>query len=143
MIKPLYYYSVAFFLILYYINILNMSTSDKHNERIASMTFSSVFPCYVEKIEKKGKTSKDELYKVIEWFTGFNNEDINKAIVQKWTFKELFDCAKLNDNSFLIKGSICGHKIEAIENSLTQNVRRLDKIVDELAKGEKIEKILR
>ena len=71
------------------------------------------------KIEKKGRT-KDELYKVIEWFTGFNNKDINKAIVQKWTFKEFFDCAKLNDNSFLIKGSICGHKIDAIENSLTQ-----------------------
>ena len=116
-----------------------MSTSDKHNERIASMTFSSVFPCYVEKIEKKGRT-KDELYKVIEWFTGFNNEDINKAIIQRWTFKEFFDCAKLNDNSFLIKGSICGHKIEAIENSLTQNVRRLDKIVDELAKGKKWKK---
>ena len=142
MIKPLYFYGVAVFLFLYYIDILNMSTSDKHNERIASMTFSSVFPCYVEKIEKKGRT-KDELYKVIEWFTGFNNKDINKAIVQKWTFKEFFDCAKLNENSFLIKGSICGHKIEAIENSLTQNVRRLDKIVDELAKGGGMEKILR
>jgi hypothetical protein len=112
-----------------------MSTSDKHNERIASMTFSSVFPCYVEKIEKKGR--KDELYKVIEWFTEFNNEDINKAIIQKWTIKEFFDCAKLNDNYLLIKGSICGHKIETIENSLTRNVRRLDKIVDELAKGKK------
>lgn len=119
-----------------------MSSSDKHNERIASMTFSSVFPCYVEKIEKKGRT-KDELYEVIQWFTSFSKKDIDQAIVEKWTFKEFFDYAKLNKNSSLIKGNICGYKIEEIDNSLTQNVRKLDKIVDELAKGKKIEKILR
>ena len=84
-----------------------------------------------------------KLYKVIQWFTSFSKKEIDQAIVEKWTFKEFFNYAKLHENSSLIKGSICGCKIEEIDNSLTQNVRGSDKIVDELAKGKKMEKILR
>ena len=113
-----------------------------HNERIAKMTFASVYPHYVTKVEKKGRT-KAELHQVIEWLTGFDEYTIQALIAEKVTFEVFFEKAILNRNASLIKGLICGYRIEEIDNSLTQQVRYLDKLVDELAKGRKMEKILR
>lgn len=118
------------------------TTTPLHNERIANMKFCSVYPHYVTKIEKKGRTI-DELHQVIEWLTGFNTENIQKLIEEKVTFKIFFKRATLNPNARLIKGVICGYRIEDLDNELTQKVRYLDKIVDELAKGRKMDKILR
>lgn len=112
------------------------------DERIAEMTFASVYPHYVNKIERKGR-SVDELHQVIEWLTGFNQFDLQQLINEKVTFSELFQKAKLNPNATLITGVICGYRIEEIEHPLTKKVRYLDKLVDELAKGRKMEKILR
>jgi hypothetical protein len=114
----------------------------QHDERIAKLTFASVYPHYVVKVEKKGR-SKEELHLVIEWLTGFNEEKMNQLIQDKVTFEEFFQQAELNANAHLITGLICGYRIEEIENPLTQKVRFLDKLVDELAKGRKMEKILR
>jgi hypothetical protein len=119
-----------------------MKVTDEHNERIAKMTFVSVYPHYLTKLEKKGRT-KGELHQVIEWLTGFNEFKIQKYIDEKATFETFFKNAELNPNAHLIKGVICGYRIEEIDNSLTQQVRFLDKLVDELAKGRKMEKILR
>ena len=119
-----------------------MNTTDTHNERIAKLTFASVYPLYVTKVEKKGRT-KEELNQVIEWLTGFNNKKQQELIKEKVTFETFFQQAKLNPNAHLITGLICGYRIEEIENPLTQQVRYLDKLVDELAKGKKMEKILR
>lgn len=119
-----------------------MKETDKHNERIANMTFASVFPHYVTKIESKGRTM-DELHQVIEWLTSFDQSKLQTLIDEKVTFETFFERAKLNPNAELITGLICGYRIEEIENPLTKKVRYLDKIVDELAKGRKIEKILR
>ncbi len=119
-----------------------MNTSDTHNQRIAKMTFASVYPHYVAKVEKKGRT-KEELHQVIEWLTGFNNKKLQELIDEKVTFETFFQRAKLNPNARLITGLICGYRVEEIENPLTQQARYLDKLVDELAKGKKMEKILR
>jgi len=119
-----------------------MNTTDAHNERIAKLTFASVYPLYLTKVEKKGRT-KEELHEVIEWLTGFNNKKQQELIKEKVTFETFFQQAKLNPNAHLITGLICGYRIEEIENPLTQQVRYLDKLVDELAKGKKMEKILR
>jgi len=119
-----------------------MDTTDKHNERIAKMTFASVYPLYLVKVEKKGRT-KEELHQVIQWLTGFDNSKLNELIDKKVTFETFFQQASLNPNVSLITGMICGYRIEEIENPLTQQVRCLDKLVDELAKGRKMEKILR
>lgn len=119
-----------------------MNTSDTHNERMAKMTFASVYPHYVTKVEKKGRTVA-ELHQVITWLTGFNEKDIQQLIDEKVSFETFFEKAVLNPNTHLITGTICGYRIEDIENPLTQKVRYLDKIVDELAKGKKLEKILR
>jgi len=119
-----------------------MKETDKHNERIAKMIFTSVYPHYVTKVESKGRT-KEELHMVIEWLTGFNDDKLQKLIDEKVTFETFFDRAKLNPNAELIKGVICGYRIEELENSLTKKVRYLDKLVDELAKGKAMEKILR
>ena len=119
-----------------------MKITDEHNERMAKMTFTSVYPHYVAKVEKKGRT-KDELHQVIEWLTGFDKNRLQEFINHKVTFKTFFQKAKLNPNAHLIKGVICGYRIEEIDNSLTRQVRYLDKLVDELAKGRKMEKILR
>ncbi len=113
-----------------------------HDERFAEMTFSSVYPLYIAKVEKKGRT-KAELHKVIEWLTGFDDQKLQAQIDAKSTFEAFFQQATLNPNAHLITGLICGYRIEKIKNPLTQKVRYLDKIVDELAKGRKIEKILR
>ena len=119
-----------------------MKTTPEHNERVAKMTFSSVYPHYVTKVEKKGRT-KEELHQVIEWLTGFDENKVKELISEKVTFETFFQRAKLNPNAHLITGVICGYRIEEIENTLTQQVRYLDKLVDELAKGRKMEKILR
>ena len=118
-----------------------MKTTEKHNQRIAQMTFASVFPYYVTKVEKKGRTV-DELHEVITWLTGFSEEALKNLINDKVTFEEFFEKANLNPNASLIKGVICGYRVEEIENELTQKVRYLDKVVDELAKGKKLEKIM-
>ena len=119
-----------------------MTTTPEHDERIANMTFASVYPHYVTKVTKKGRT-EEELIEVIEWLTGFSRDTINDLIVQKVTFKEFFENASLHENAHLIKGVICGYRIEEITTPLTQQVRFLDKLVDELAKGRKMERILR
>ena len=119
-----------------------MKVTAKHNERIAKMTFASVYPHYVNKVEKKGRT-KEELHQVIEWLTGYDELRLQDFIDKKETFETFFQNAELHPNAHLIKGVICGYRIEEIDNSLTQQVRFLDKLVDELAKGRKMEKILR
>jgi len=119
-----------------------MTTTPEHDARMAQMTFSSVYPHYVTKVEKKGRT-KDELHQVIDWLTGFDEEQVQQMIDDEVTFEEFFARATLNPNASLIKGVICGYRVEEIEAPLTQQVRYLDKLVDELAKGKKMEKILR
>ncbi len=119
-----------------------MNTTPEHNERFAKMTIASVYPLYVAKAERKGRT-KAELHQVIQWLTGFNDTRLQQLIDEKVTFKTFFERAELNPKAELITGTICGYKIEEIENSLTKQVRYLDKLVDELAKGRKMEKILR
>lgn len=119
-----------------------MKSTSAHDERIAKMTFASVYPHYVTKVEKKGRTVA-ELHEVIKWLTGFNEEQLQEQIAQKTNFEIFFSDATLNPNASLITGVICGYRVEEIENPLTQKVRYLDKIVDELAKGKKIEKIIR
>jgi hypothetical protein len=119
-----------------------MKPTPEHNERIAKMTFASVYPHYVTKVEKKGRT-KEELHQVITWLTGFNDKKLQELIDNKVTFETFFQQASIHPNAHLITGVICGYHIEEIENPLTQQVRYLDKLVDELAKGRKMEKILR
>jgi hypothetical protein len=119
-----------------------MNTTDLHNDRIAKMTLASVYPHYLVKVEKKGRT-KEELNEVISWLTGFSAGQLDNLITNKATFEALFGQASLNPNAALITGMICGYRIEEIENPLTRQVRYLDKLVDELAKGKKMEKILR
>jgi hypothetical protein len=119
-----------------------MNISDTHNQRMAKLTFASVYPLYLIKVEKKGRT-KAELHQVIEWLTGFNNKKLQQLIKDKATFETFFQQATLHPNANLITGVICGYRIEEIENRLTKQVRYLDKLVDELAKGRKMEKILR
>jgi len=122
--------------------IQGMNNSNTHHERFAKMTFASVFPLYLAKVEKKGRT-KEELHQVIAWLTGFDKKKLQELIKEKATFETFFQRASLNPNAHLITGVICGYRIEEIENPLTQQVRYLDKLVDELAKGRKMEKILR
>jgi hypothetical protein len=119
-----------------------MANTNNHDERIAKMTFASVYPHYLTKVEKKGRTA-EELHHVIEWLTGFDKKKQQKLITEKATFEKFFQGATLNKNASLITGTICGYRVEEIENPLTQQVRYLDKLVDELAKGKKMEKILR
>ena len=119
-----------------------MNRSNDHDERIAKMTFASVYPHYLAKVEKKGRT-KEELHQVITWLTGFKEVTLQKQIKDKVTFEQFFQSAKLNPKAKLITGVICGYRVEEIENPLTQKARYLDKLVDELAKGRKMEKILR
>ncbi len=119
-----------------------MKTTLGHDGRIAKMTFASVYPHYITKVESKGRTI-GELHQVIEWLTGFDNKKLQKLIDEKVSFETFFKRAKLNPNAQLITGVICGYRIEEIENPLTRKARYLDKLVDELAKGKKMEKILR
>ena len=119
-----------------------MSRANNHDERIAGMTFASVYPHYLAKAEKKGR-SKAELHQVIQWLTGYDEPTLQKHIEDKSTFEQFFQQAEINPNAYLITGVICGYRIEDIENPLTQRVRYLDKLVDELAKGREMRKILR
>lgn len=119
-----------------------MNPSSKQDERIAKMIFGSVYPHYLTKVEKKDRT-KEELHQVITWLTGFDDQKIQELIHEKATFEDFFNQATLHPHAEMIKGVICGYRIEHIENPLTQKVRYLDKLVDELAKGRKMEKILR
>lgn len=119
-----------------------MKNTSTHDERIAKMIFASVYPHYLEKVEKKGRT-KQELHQVIKWLTGFDEQQLQDQIDQRVTFETFFKNARLNPNAILITGVICGYRVEEIENPLTQKARYLDKIIDELAKGKKIEKIMR
>ncbi|MBI5477032.1 MAG: DUF2200 domain-containing protein [Ignavibacteriales bacterium] len=119
-----------------------MNNSDSHNQRIAKMTFASVYPLYLSKVEKKGRTKK-ELHQVIEWLTGYDNKKLQELIKENVTFETFFQHASLNPKAYLITGVICGYRVEEIDNPLTRKVRYFDKLVDELAKGRKMEKILR
>ena len=119
-----------------------MKTTPEHDARIAKMTFASVYPHYITKVEKKGR-SKEELLQVIEWLTGYDENKLQELIEEGATFEAFFKKAKLNPNAHLITGVICGYRIEEIETPLTKQTRYLDKLIDELAKGRKMEKILR
>jgi len=119
-----------------------MITTKKHDDQIANLTFAEVYPHYVAKVEKKRRTI-EELHQVIEWLTGFNAKKLLKLIEKKASFRQFFGEATINPNAKLITGSICGYRIEEIETPLTRQVRYLDKLVDELAKGRKMDKILR
>ncbi|WMI68141.1 DUF2200 domain-containing protein [Mangrovimonas sp. YM274] len=119
-----------------------MKVTAEKNEKVAKMIFASVYPHYVNKVEKKGRT-KEDLHKVIEWLTGFNEDKLQELIDEKVTFETFFQKAKLHPNAHLIKGVICGYRIEEIDFDLYRQARYLDKLVDELAKGRKMEKILR
>lgn len=119
-----------------------MKVTPEHNKRVAEMKFFSVYPHYVTKVEKKGRTVA-ELHEVITWLTGFDDKKIQELIDRKVTFKTFFEEATLHPNAHLIKGVICGYRIEEIDNELTRKARYLDKLIDEIAKGRKMEKILR
>lgn len=119
-----------------------MNQSEKANQRIAKMTFASIYPMYLAKVEKKGR-SKAELDQVITWLTGFDGSELESLTAENATFETFFQQARLNPNASLITGVICGYRVEEIQDPLTQKIRYLDKLVDELAKGRKMEKILR
>ncbi len=119
-----------------------MKNTTAANDRIARMTFSSVYPLYLHKVEKKGR-SREELDEVICWLSGFSQTQLQEQLARQTSFADFFAEAKLNENAHLITGVICGYRVEEIEDPLTQKVRYLDKLVDELAKGRKMEKILR
>ncbi|MBK7307597.1 MAG: DUF2200 domain-containing protein [Chitinophagaceae bacterium] len=119
-----------------------MTTTPEHDQKIAKLIFASVYPLYIKKVEAKGRT-KEEVNQVIEWLTGFNNKKLQQLIQDKVTFEEFFKQATINPNAHLITGMICGYRIEDIETPLTKQTRYMDKLIDELAKGRKMEKILR
>ncbi|WP_230476154.1 DUF2200 domain-containing protein [Faecalibacter bovis] len=114
----------------------------KMNTKVFKMTFASVYPHYLKKVESKGRTV-EELHQVIEWLTGYTASDLNQIIENKIDFETFFNEAKLNPNAAKIKGVICGYRVENIEDPLYQKIRYLDKIIDELAKGKALDKILR
>lgn len=119
-----------------------MTDTSHHDARIAQMTFASIYPMYVTKVVKKGRTEA-ELRTVISWLTGYDEVELDAHREAKTTFEDFFAGATLNPNASLIKGVICGYRVEEITNALTQQVRYLDKLVDELAKGRPLAKILR
>jgi len=119
-----------------------MKTSNAHDQRIAKMSFASVYPMYLAKVKKKGRT-RDELHQVVKWLTGFDDGKLQDLIEEKATLETFFARAKVNPNARFITGVICGYRVEDIENPLTRQVRYLDKLVDELAQGRKMERILR
>jgi len=110
--------------------------------RIYSLPFASVYPLYVAKVEKKGRTT-DELDEVIEWLTGFDDAELRQHIDERTTLEDFFDDADLNPDASLITGVICGMRVEQIEDPLMQKIRYMDKLVDELARGKAMAKILR
>ena len=113
------------------------------DDRVFAMSFAGVYPHYVTKAEKKGR-SKDEVDEVIRWLTGYTKPGLAKQLEKRTSFREFFEKApKFNPNAALIKGVVCGIRVEDIEDPLMQRIRYLDKLIDELAKGKKMEKILR
>ena len=110
--------------------------------RVFTISFASVYPLYVEKVEKKGRT-KAELNQVIEWLTGFDESALSSHLEAGTTFEDFFADASLNQNAPLITGVVCGIRVEDIEDPLIQKIRYLDKLVDELAKGKAMHKVLR
>lgn len=119
-----------------------MKVTAEQDRKIRNMTFASVYPHYVTKVEKKGRT-KAELHEVIRWLTGYTEDDLERLIAEKVTFEAFFEGATLNQHADLITGVICGYRVEDITYPITQQARYMDKLVDELAKGRKMEKILR
>lgn len=119
-----------------------MTNTQKQDNQIANMTFATIYPLYVAKVEKKDRTV-EELHEVISWLTGYSEDKLQALVESKATMKEFFAEATINPNAHLITGKICGYRVEDISTPLTQRVRYLDKLVDELAKGQKMEKILR
>lgn len=121
-----------------------MQVTPEKNEKVAQMVFSSIYPHYLKRIEKNGRT-KQELDQVIEWLTGFDEQKLQSLIKEKVTFEIFFQQAKIHPNAHLIKGVVCGYRIEEIEDKFDvyKQCRRMEKLIDELAKGRKMEKILR
>lgn len=121
-----------------------MKVTSEKNEKIGNLIFASIYPLYLDRLEKNGRT-KEELNQVIEWFTGFDNNDLQELIEENVTFKTFFQRAKIHPNAYLIKGVVCGYRIEEIEDEfeLYKQCRKMEKLIDELAKGRKMEKILR
>ena len=119
-----------------------MAATKVTDETIAAYTISEIYPMYLAKVERKGRT-KEELNQVIAWLTGFDDDALDAQIDQNATFESFFGDATLNPNAHMITGMICGYRVEEIESLLTQKIRYLDKLVDELAKGKKLDKILR
>ena len=121
-----------------------MKVTTKKNEQVANMIFASVYPHYWNRLEKKGRT-KEEFHKVIEWFTGYNEQKLQELIDNKVTFRTFFENAKIHQNAHMIKGVVCGYRIEEIEDEfeIYKQCRQMEKLIDELAKGRKMEKILR
>jgi len=119
-----------------------MKATPEHHERVRTMIFAGVYPHYVTKVEKKGKT-KAELHQLIEWLTGYDEKAVQAHIDNRSTFEQFFAEATINPNAELIKGVICGYRIEELDNELTKQCRYLDKMIEELARGRKMEKILR
>lgn len=121
-----------------------MKVTAEKNEKVAKMIFASIYPLYLDRLEKNGRT-KEELNQVIEWFTGFDQDQLESLIEQKVTFRTFFQNAKIHPNAHLIKGVVCGYRIEEIEDKfeLYRQCRCMEKLIDELARGRKIEKILR
>jgi hypothetical protein len=121
-----------------------MKVTAEKNEKVAKMIFASIYPLYLNRLEKNGRT-KEELNQVIEWFTGFDKNELQVLIEEKVTFRTFFKKAKIHPNAHLIKGVVCGYRIEEIEAEfeLYKQCRRMEKLIDELAKGRKMEKILR
>ena len=121
-----------------------MKVTAKKNEQVANMIFASIYPLYWNRLEKHGRT-REEFHKVLEWFTGFDEKTLTALIEEKVTFRVFFDKAKIHPNAHLIKGVVCGYRIEEIEDEfeLYKQCRQMEKLIDELAKGRKMEKILR
>ena len=117
--------------------------NDKNFQRVIEMSFASVYPHYITKAEKKGRT-KTEVDEIIFWLTGYNESELEEIISNKTNFQDFFENApKIDPNADKIKGVICGYRVDEIENPLMQKIRYLDKLIDELAKGKAMEKILR
>ena len=121
-----------------------MEVTPKKNEQVANMIFASIYPLYWNRLEKKGRT-KEEFHQVLEWFTGFDEATIQSLIDEKVTFRTFFERAKIHPNAHMIKGVVCGYRIEEIaeEFEVYKQCRQMEKLIDELAKGRKMEKILR
>jgi hypothetical protein len=121
-----------------------MKVTAKKNEKVANMIFATIYPLYWNRLEKHGRT-REEFHQVLEWFTGYDEDKLQKLIAKKVTYKTFFEEAKIHENAYLIKGVVCGYRIEEIEDEfeLYKHCRQMEKLIDELAKGRKMEKILR